>query len=215
MGSSFPLHPPGDLTFDGGAASEDECWARLGRRVRGRLADAAGEPIESFAQEHRGDGGRPAAGILGERALAHAVPGLVLRRFPVHRVTVFRFVPGSLEAFGVIHRPAADAPPPPRPDAPPPDLGLDADARGMLGNLPPRAQELLQGPFLDGSPPSSWYWTYRGDEEGLSKFVCYLANDETLTAATGTMAVPPGHVGLTAHWWLTCYRAAVEERTVT
>jgi hypothetical protein len=91
-------------------------------------------------------------------------------------------------------------------------IGLDREAEGLLGNLPPRVQELLQTPFSAERPVLRHGWAYEGFEHRLDMFMVYLAGSRDVTVATGTKVVPAGHTDATAHWSLTCYRASVARR---
>ncbi|MEU9020895.1 hypothetical protein [Actinomadura sp. NPDC048394] len=212
MEPSLTPHPPGDLTFDDDGKGPQECWDLLGERVRGKLAGTCGTTIYRCAKEEAE--GRVSGAVLGEKAFAYTAPGHVFhRRLRITWIHVFEFVPGSLRATEVEHRPDAGAPPPPAPPGTePPHLDLDDAARSVLGNLPPQVQDFLQRPFLHGRSPLFTYWYYLGSERELAEFLFCMADENDLTAATGTMVVPPGHAGPSAHWSLTCRYASVKRR---
>jgi len=197
------------------------CWQTIGSRVRNRLVELAGGIIEWDA--HRDDSspdGRPYAVVFGDRGLSLADPQLSARLRPVYAVSAFAFFSRSLRHVRVDHRPppyaASRASGPVRSPGPTAPgfavLGLSADTQGVLGNLPPRAQELLQAPFADGQRVLRCQWGYEGSEHGLSMFLLYLAGPRDVTVAVGTSVIPPGHTTATAHWSLMCYRAAVARR---
>jgi hypothetical protein len=89
---------------------------------------------------------------------------------------------------------------------------LSSAAKGIIGNLPPRAQELLQAPFNAGQTLLRCDWWYVGSEHRLSSFFVFLAGARHVTAAVGTMDIPVGHTAATSHWSLTCYRIDVQRR---
>lgn len=212
----FPLHRPGEMQL--GGRRRYECWESVGERTRERLAELSGAPIEWFAATDTSSGdGRAYAVTFGEAGLSVAEPRINTEHRPVYAVSSFQFAPGSLRHVQVDHRPAPNMPPPTAPygtpyGAPPPDLGLDEAAQGVIGNLPPRAQELLQTPFLQGQQVLRNVWYYEGHEHNLTAFMFFLAGRKDVTAAIGSKVVPVGHTNATAHWALTCYRASVARR---
>ncbi|MFG1858262.1 hypothetical protein ACGFJT_40945 [Actinomadura geliboluensis] len=209
-----PVHSPGEMGLGGGRLRE-ECWPTVGERTRQRLAELSGNPIDWFAREDASSGdGRCYAVTLGEAGLSIAEPRVNTEHRPVYAITSFQFAPGSLRHVQVDHRP-----PPYRGGAPmsghaaaPPDIGLGPAAKGVLGNLPPQAQELLQAPFTAERKVLRENWYYEGFDHRLDAFVLYLAGAKDVTFATGTKIVPAGHTDATAHWSLTCYRASVARR---
>jgi hypothetical protein len=87
----------------------------------------------------------------------------------------------------------------------------------MLGNLPARAQQLLQDPFLGGTRPLQFEYFYlrtsggRGLSGATLQWWCYLTDLRALTFAAGV-----GH-GLREgrgpeSWDLTCWRVSVVPR---
>ncbi|WP_158588061.1 hypothetical protein [Actinomadura logoneensis] len=218
------MHRAGEMGLEGGHKLRDACWGMLGERTRARLAELAGPTLDWYAAEDSADPGRrPKALVLGQDGLAVAEPRLSTEHRPVYVISAFQFAPGSLRHVRVGHRPGpmdaarTGGPGPGASPAGPPsgggaDLGLTAQARGVLGNLPPRAQELLQAPFTSGSPPLRCDWHYEGFEHHLKVFLFCLAGAHHVTVATGSRIVPAGHSAESAHWDLTCYRAAVRRR---
>jgi hypothetical protein len=194
--SSVPLHQPGDIVFDGRATRED-AWRAIPRSSRKELTRRSGGPIDWIADLN--PDGLPWAVTFGDRGLAALRAGGPLFSFD--------FTPGSLQSVPIDSRWSSDTDTP-QTDLPadPPDIGLRAAAYEMLGNLPARAQRLLQLPFLDGQPVLNNVWQYEGTLERLDRFMFYLAGPREVTVATGTMVVPPGG---TAQWSLTCYHATV------
>ncbi|MFD0900016.1 hypothetical protein [Actinomadura sediminis] len=210
--SASGVHRPGELSLAEGATRTDH-WAAIGVRTRQRLAELSGTAIEWFANTDASSGdGRGYAVTFGEAGLSIAEPRVNTEHRPVYAISSFLFAPGSLRHVPLEHRPAARAAGPSSPGAAPPDLGLSRRAREVLGNLPARAQELLQAPFVTGQSILRNDWYYEGFEHRLDVFVFYLAGAKDVTVATGSMIVPAGHSTATAHWTLTCYRASVARR---
>lgn len=213
---SPPVHEAGEMGL-GGARLRQECWNSLGERTRARLHEHAGDVIEWYASEDESSGdGRCYAVLFGDRGLSIAEPRVSTDHRPVYAVSAFLFDPSSLRHVQIDHRPPPRAPrspaPPKGPAEPVKDIGLTAAARGIVGNLPPRAQELLQAPFLTGQQLLRCSWAYEGFEHRLDMFMFYLAGPRDVTVAAGTKVVPAGHTDATAHWALTCYRASVVKR---
>jgi hypothetical protein len=199
-----------------------ECWDSIGGRTRERLMDLAGGVIEWFAHRDSSDpDGRPYAVVFGDRGLGIAEPRISSEHRPVYAISAYLLEPGSLRHMTVEHRPpprAAKAPSGPATvsDGPHADaLGISREDRGILGNLPPRAQELLQAPFSAAQPVRRCHWGYEGFEHRLDMFMLCLAGSRDVTVASGTKVIPAGHDDATAHWSLTCYRASVTRRIGT
>lgn len=210
-----PIHHGTEMSLSSGRPGRDQCWTMLGERVRARILDHAGPVIEWWAQEDSSAGdGRPYAVVFGERGLGVAEPRLNTEHRPVYTVSAY-----LLDSFR--HQVIDHRPPPRRsgqpargPAGPPrgPDIGLDRGAKGLLGNLPPEAQELMQAPFLGGQEILRSAWYYEGKPHHLTVFMLFLAGPRDVTVATGTKIVPAGHTDETAHWSLTCRRASVTRR---
>ncbi|WP_433334004.1 hypothetical protein [Spirillospora sp. CA-294931] len=216
-GAAAPLHRRGAMDLSTGQPLRQECWDAMGQGVRDRLLQRAGNVIEWWATQDGADpSGRSMAVVFGDRALCVAEPRVNTEHKPVYALVSYVLDPGSFKNAAIDHRPlpAGARPASKGPSAGPaaPDLGLDARARGILGNLPPKAQELLQAPFLGGQRVLRCDWYYEGREHQLSMFMLYLAGARDVTVATGTKVVPVGHTEATAHWSLTCRRASVVKR---
>jgi hypothetical protein len=212
--ASVPVHQAGDMRLGSGKLRQ-ECWENIGERTRTRTQEFAGRVIEWFASEGASSpDGRSYAVVFGEQGLAVAEPRINTEHRPVYAISAFLFDPASLRHVRVDHRPPPHTPTAPAAPAagPAPDLGLRASARGLLGNLPPRAQELLQAPFVAGQRILRCDWAYEGFDHQLNMFMLYLAGPRDVTVATGTKVVPVGHTDATAHWSLTCYRVSVVRR---
>ncbi|WP_345438778.1 hypothetical protein [Actinoallomurus vinaceus] len=214
-----PLHQAGEMGLDSGEKLRQECWEMIGGRTRERLTELAGGVIDWFARRDASSpDGRPYAVVFGDRGLTIAEPRINTEHRPVYAVSGFLFEPGSLRHVRVDHRPPPYAPGSgpalgsgPRPPAQQ-IAGLDSADRGLLGNLPPRAQELLQTPFTSGQGVLRCNWAYEGFEHHLNMFMVCLAGARDVTVASGTKVIPAGHTDATAHWSLTCYRASVARR---
>jgi hypothetical protein len=195
-----------------------ECWELMGKGIRERLLQKAGNIIEWWASvDPSSSDDRPAATVFGDRALCIAEPRVNTDHRPVYGLSSYEFDPRALRTVNIDHRP------PPAPATPrdigkatagPPatDVGLTSSDQGILGNLPPRAQELLQAPFLSDQKAIRCSWHYEGNEHHLSMFMFYIAGARDVTAACGSKTIPVGHSDTTAHWSLRIYRAPVVRR---
>ncbi|WP_395959156.1 hypothetical protein [Actinomadura sp. 6N118] len=192
-------------------------WNTMGPAIRDRLLKRAGNIIEWWAFEDSSDPDhRPYAVVFGDRGLLVAEPRLNSEHRQVYALSSYELDPASFRRMTVDHRPSATTPPvPPPPATGPasPDLDLSPAARGLLGNLPPTAQELLQAPFLAGERVLRCDWYYEGHEHHLKMFMVYLACPQSVTVANGTKIIPAGHTDATAHWNLECRRATVTRRS--
>jgi hypothetical protein len=217
-----PVHAAGEMGFDPDAKLRQECWQTLGERTRTRLNELAGGIIDWYAGEDpTSPDGRSYAVVFGDRGLGIAEPRINTEHRPVYAISAFVFTPGTLRHMQVDHQPPQHAPGPstgsPAPGTAPglgtaPDLGLGKTTRGLLGNLPPQAQELLQAPYTNGQPVLRHDWAYEGTEHRLNMFMLYFAGPRDVTVATGSKVIPIGHTDASAHWNLTCYRATVARR---
>ena len=195
----------------------------LSPQVSDRIVQRSGELIQWWAALASDSESRPAAVAVGRRAAVFADPRYDTGHRPVYVLTTFEFDPGSIREGPVEHRPppgpgAGQAPQPgqvaPGPPAVTPIHGLTIPARGILGNLPPRAQDLLQAPFA-AAAVLRCAWHYEGSASRLTMFGIILAGAADVTVATGTRLIPAGHTGASAHWSLRCYRATVIRRRGT
>lgn len=212
---SAPIHRAGEMGLADDAKLRKECWDTIGQRTRQRLGELAGNTIEWYARKDSSSlDGRSHAAVFGDRGLSIAEPRINTDHRPVYAISAFEFTPSSLRHVPVDYRP--------RPQhvgtasgvetSNGSVIGLSTAARGMLGNLPPRVQELLQVPFATGQQITRCHWHYEGSEHHLRMFMIYLAGPKDVTVAVGTKTVPAGHTSATAHWSLTCYRASVARR---
>jgi len=216
MAAQGPVHQPSVMGLEPHKL-RGECWELMGQRIKDRLSHEAGTLIEWYAaMESSPQGERPMAVVFGDQGLCIAEPRLSTDHRPVHTLSCYKLDPGSLRSSPVDHRP----PPAARStrqsagplDPQPWRTGLTEAQRGVLGNLPPEAQRLLQAPFLRGQEILRCGWYYQGHEHHLEYFIFYLAGPSDVTAACGTKTVPAGHSDETAHWLLRVYRASVVRR---
>jgi hypothetical protein len=213
-----PTYQGSGLPLGEGYQSREKSWAAMSAKIRDRMADLAGDVLEWFTEHDPSSSeNRPRAVVLGTRAFCIAEPRIDSTGHQVYVVNRYEFVPGSHKTISVEHRPGRDdaaaprvAPQPgatlPRPS----DLGLSPHDAGQLGNLPPKAQELLQAPFSSEDPVRRCEYWYRGSPHRLDIYMLVLAGRHFVTAAIGNQQVPVGHTVANAHWNLTCHRFAVD-----
>jgi hypothetical protein len=212
----------------------------LSPQVRTRITSTAGEIIEWWAGSAAAES-RPKAVVVGRNAVVFADPRYNTEHRPVYVLASCELDPGSIREGTVEHRPPRDArggrrgrksgaatadgavedpvttrtatagPATSNPAAVNAIKGLSDSARGILGNLPPQVQELLQAPFLSDQVLRC-EWHYEGSADRLNMFGIVLAGAKHVTLAAGTKLIPVGHTDASAHWSLRCYRAAVVRR---
>ena len=219
QGPETALHTAAELSL-GGPRLRQECWDEIAAPVRERLNDLAGPVLYWWATPVGFADSAPKAIVFGERGLYFAEPQGESASSPEYRISGYDIVDGSMTVDDVEHTPAAD-------DAPPsvavsagsaseasdgPDIGLLPDVKGVLGNLPPQAQQLLQAPFATGLRVNRAESFYEGYPHHLYVFALFLVGDDDLTMATGTKLIPDGHSDATAHWTLQIHRALVTAR---
>ena len=207
------------LPLDDRYPSRDECWAAMSAKIRGRLTEQAGDVIEWFAwrDPYAGEN-RPRGVILGTRAFCIAEPRIDAAGRAVYALNRYEFVPGSHKTIPIHHRPGPGSGTAQRVGAQPgasvpkrkSELGLSSQETGQLGNLPLKAQELLQAPFSSRDPVQRCEYWYTGRANRLDTYIFVLAGRHFVTAAVGTQQVPVGNTVANAHWNLTCHRLAVE-----
>lgn len=215
---SAPIHAATEMSLATPGKLRGEHWDMLGERARRRLLELSGPIIGWFASSDSSNGDdRSRAVVFGSLGLAIAEPRLDADHRPVSLISAYQFDPGSLGHEHVEHRPRTGTSGKPvrlgepgaRAVSP---NGLDPATAGLIGNLPRRAQELLQAPFLAGQSIRKCDWYYEGHSHNLSVFMLVLAGAQEVTVAVGTKIVPAGPDDSTAHWSLDCYRVAVRRR---
>jgi hypothetical protein len=143
------------MGLDSSEKLRQECWETIGEGTRERLMELAGGVIDWFARRDVSDtDGRPYAVVFGDRGLSMAEPRINTGHRPVYAISAFVFAPASLRHVRVDHRPLphTTAASPGLATSSRTDLELSLAAQGLLGNLPVRAQDLLQTPFAAGQP---------------------------------------------------------------
>ncbi len=138
----------GPITFTWGARLRDECWRALEPPVRDRLHQHAGEVICWWAADDSTTG-RPTATVFGSRELCFATPSFDGER-PVYVISGFLLDPALSRTYRINPGQGPETDLRSGEDLDKVDIGLPDEVRGMLGNLPPRAQTFLQGPFTGG-----------------------------------------------------------------
>ena len=215
-----PFHAAGELGLLDDGMVRDEYWLKVPERARTLLLDRAGELVEWWANEDPASSGNGIkAVVMGTNALCIAKPRFDPRRARlVFDLTYHVFQPNSLRHSSVVseltpRRRAAMA----RPgsglvvnNAPPasPLPGLSEAACGVLGNLPPKAQKLLQSPFaITGQviDECDWYYLGHANTGELHMFAVYLRSATEVTFAHGTRAAGGA-------WSLTCHAALLRPR---
>ena len=218
-----PTYGGSGLPLDDRYPSRDESWAQMSAKIRDRVSELAGEVIEWFASmDPYSSESRPRAVVLGTRAFCIVEPRIDATGRPVYEINRYEFVSGSHKTVPVEHRPgpragrAAGAAASAARQAGPSrlhsksELGLSSRETGQLGNLPPKAQELLQAPFSAKDPVRRCEYWYSGRANRLDTYMFVLAGRHFVTAAVGSQQVPVGHTVADAHWNLTCHRLAVD-----
>lgn len=212
--AAAPIHPARTLDFADNPGRE-HWWALLGPAVQRRIAEKVGSAVEWWAYCHSVHKDRPYAVVFGTDGLAVTTPTTNDAGRPAHLLNVRRFAPGSIRHAVVTQRPATRPPAAAPGGAAPvtdPGLGLDADLRGFLGNLPAEAQARLQTPFLSGDrvEDRDWYYTRTG-ERRLDVW-CYLAGRRTVTFLAGHRDAPDGVPAYAASWQLIVRMAEIAPR---
>lgn len=209
-----PLHAPKPINPNLNGPLREASWNALNPAVQTKLITRAGRIIEWFAQPD-GPDRRPRAYVLGTHALVVAQPRIATDHHRIYAINTYELDSDSFRYKDINHRPGSEPHRPTATTGPPssPLKGLSTDIAGVLGNLPPTAQELLQAPFLTGAGIDRAATYYEGDQHHLSTFLLVLAGRNHLTAAYGTRTIPHGHTEAQAHWSLTCLRATARRRS--
>ncbi|WDZ83598.1 hypothetical protein [Micromonospora cathayae] len=239
-GPAAPVHRPGEVRWSDSPASREECWQRLSPAVRGRVDQRIGRMLDWWATDIAG---RVSAAVLGTRALVVVNPTVNSAGQPAYELVTVHLAEASFRSApvrGASPEPTADATAgttpfgaapgpapvgsapggsaPGAPGGPAGTLPLGRDFTAVLGLLPPRAQQLVQDPFLASPKPvrGDWYVSYTGNPASLGGAVirlwCYLTDERTLTFCSGL-----GHgyrEGTGARSWeVTCWRATTLPRS--
>jgi hypothetical protein len=220
--SGVPVHQPGTLEFVDGD-DRVQCWERLSATVRGKVHDLVGERhqwVEWWAENTKG--GRVRAVVFGQSALVVLEPTIGASGRPATEISKVWLDAASMQNVKISGSGATTGSPGPRADRAG-DLAatsllsgrLHTDVAGFLGQLPAKAQQLLQEPFI-ASPAAridhDFFYFRTGAGHGLSgaslQVWCYLTDRRTLTFCAGVgrgyrEPHPP------ASWALTCWRVDV------
>jgi hypothetical protein len=203
----------------------------LSPTVRERVNQRLGELLEWWAVDYDG---QVSAVVLGTRAIIVVEPTVNAAGAPARRINTMRLNGRSFQSVritaaaenaaraagrGDADQLSAVTGAGSRPGLPPiPATALvrhlDEKMSGFLGQLPKRAQQLLQEPFLASSGTLEYNYHYRriGNRHAIGGTTlnvwCYLTDRVTLTYCAGVghgYREPFGPVS----WELTCWRADV------
>lgn len=231
--SDAPIHRPKELSFGGSAATREELWQRLSPTLHEKVNQRLGRLLQWWATEVDE---RVSAVALGTRALIVLSPTVNQAGRPATEINTINLDEASFRSASVTETHGATPPgmahvsqtaPPREPGSPPhqrpaptPALThhVDHNVSGFLGQLPTRAQQLLQDPFLNASDELRYdYFYYRTGHGhnigGATLYVwCYFTDLRTVTFCAGhgrDYQTPRGP----ASWELTCWRADVAPRS--
>jgi hypothetical protein len=209
-------HAPGDLHLAPASRTMDECWELLSPKVRQRMLERAGQVVDRWLYVDHND--RVAGVLLGSRGLVTAEPTYNASGGHATAVQVLAAEPGSarsvqVDADTTVERYAPMGGSPGRPAVTAPTLAgrLPADFVAFLGNLPARAQTLLQDPFVGTARPlyCDHYYRETGPAQGAGgrtlRVWCYLTDRRRVTFASGH-GFTFGATFVAAVWQLTCRR---------
>jgi hypothetical protein len=229
-----PVHEAGELRFGTMAATREELWGQLTPALREKVNQRMGRRLEWWASQYDG---RINAVVLGTQALIVLDPTVNDAGRPATEIKTIRLDEASLRSARVTgpgatpssaHQaqpnPAAPAAGHSQPGDPPAapvselTLRLGPDISGFLGQLPPRAQQLMQEPFL--TTPYALvcdnYYVRRGDSHSINGATLdvwgYVTDYRTLTFCAGVghrYREPAGP----STWELTCWRLKVAPRS--
>lgn len=242
--SNAPIHQRGSLQWNFGVADREACWERLSMTIRHRVADRLGTLLEWWAAES--DGGVRAV-ALGSRALIVITPTLNSAGRPASKLITVALDERSLRSVQIreatpqrgagyaagptlVPGPAPGRPggsrPGDRPGQRPTSASssissrLEPNMAGFLGLLPPRAQQLLQDPFLTGTAALSGdnFAYRRGMGQSLAGATIqvwgYLTDHRAVTFCAGLGHDYRDNSGA-ASWELTCWRLDTVPRSAT
>jgi hypothetical protein len=223
--AQLDVHTPGELYLEPGL-SPDECWELLSPNVRDRVLARAGRIVERWAYQAGDD--RVAVVALGERGLVTVEPTVNARGGPASSVQLLAAATGSARSVQIAEDTAAARHATPATYPPSQGYGgarrpeiadrLPPDFVKFLGNLPARAQSLLQDPFTTGNEALYCDHFYRqagaSQSAGLKtlRVWCYLTDRRRVTFLSG-QGVTYGLSFAAARWHLTCWRFDVEPST--
>jgi hypothetical protein len=205
------LHRAGELSYSSGG--RESAYAKLGSNAQRELRSRVGGEMLEWWAEPVSQGFYAVA--LGPVGLCEAKPFTRPDRKKAYRMRLLRFTPDSLtqvtwtqtEEANTNERESVSS------DQAAPLLAccLSSEFCGFLGNLPDKAQQLIQEIYAPR--PDLAYSHYYEIESELSEtiwyFWCYLADDQVLTFCSGSKVTQRAASPGLARWRATCYRAAI------
>jgi len=203
------IHAAASLSY-GPDASRDACWPWLRKSLRQQITEnVGGQIVEWWATRYVNRSFVAVA--LGPAGLCHA-DSAGKRDY---RLRTVRFAPESLWVMtsgSPVSLPEASVTGIASGGVPLLANSLPDDFRGMLGNLPASTQITLQELFGQepGLTHSHYYELTTLPAQTTWRFLCYIADDSTLTFGSGTKVTTPATEGA-PEWDVTCYRATVIE----
>ena len=220
------VHNPGALDFSASSATPEELWAQLSESVKARVNARAGTIVQWWTSLSADD--RPAATVLGTDALIVVEPTLNSDGGLASRIVAVPLDATSFRQVRVRASSGRQASPSQRnesrserPEPTPLEIHLGTEFTDLLGHLPPRAQELVQDPFLASLPNTlrhdHYYLRVSGhSHQGLGgatlRVWFYITDKRSVTFAAGVGHGFRDGAGSDS-WDVTCWRAAVQQAT--
>lgn len=207
------LHHARELGYHDNGGRES-AWAELGSNAQRQLRSrVGGEILDWWAAPVADDAFHAVA--LGLAGLCEAEPLTKFDGRRAYRMRPLRFTSDSLTE--VTWRQTEEAAPDERNSAaedqatPPFASCLSTDFCGFLGNLPDKAQKLIQEPYAPQSGLTySYYYEMESELSGTTwYFWCYLADNNILTFCSGQKSTQRTTSTSQSRWKITCYRAAI------
>jgi hypothetical protein len=206
------MHRARELQYQHNGGRE-RAWEKLGSNAQRVLRSRVGGEIIEWWASLNSDG-KCHAVALGSAGLCEANPLTTREGKRVHRIKTVPFVPDSLTSFTWRQTEDSSTPDGDSADSeetttPPLASYLSGEFCGFLGNLPARAQKLIQEPYTPRPDLVGGYYCQLDSDlsETAWGFWCYLADNRILTFCSGSKvtqrAAPRGQ----ASWKMTCYRA--------
>lgn len=212
------IHAVTPLGFEGSTLTREELWERLDPKARAKAEESEGNLLQWWAAEVDG---RVKAVRLSTQALVILTPTLNQQGKPATRVH-----PIQLDRSSFRSRREATVVEPVTPSAgqrtdtveTPLSRQLDAGIKALLGQLPARAQTLIQDPFLRAGNELKYDYHYyrtgnpRSFSSGTLYTWCYLVDEKTVTFCAGTglgFREPEG----AESWQVTCWQAQRSQKT--
>jgi hypothetical protein len=206
------LHQARELQYQHNGGRET-AWEKLGSNAQRVLQSRVGGEIIEWWASLNSDG-KCHAVALGTAGLCEADPFTTQDGKRAHRIKTVPFVPDSLTSL--TWRQTEDSSPPEggstgreETTAPPLASYLSGEFCGFLGNLPARAQEMIQEPYTPRPDLVGGYYSQIDSDpsETAWSFWCYLADNQILTFCSGSKVTQRAASLGRASWKMTCYRA--------